>query len=185
MGARAERIVRAQAGLLVIDLQERLAPAMHEPGRLKQNAGRLVRGAAILGLPLVVTEQYRKGLGPTLPEISAALPGVAPIDKLTFSAARAAGTRESLAARGVRDVVLCGIETHVCVAQTCLDLLADGLRLFVVADAVSSRAPDNWRFGLERMRDAGAAIVSTEMVLFELLERAGTEEFKQVQALIK
>jgi nicotinamidase-related amidase len=92
---------------------------------------------------------------------------------------------KALRAKGVKDVILCGIEAHVCVSQTCLDLLDQGFRVFVVADAVSSRTPENHRLGVERMRDAGAIVVSTEMILFELLERAGTEEFKQVLALVK
>jgi nicotinamidase-related amidase len=132
-----------------------------------------------------VTEQYRKGLGATMPEIATALAGVAPRDKLAFSACGADGFAEDLEASLATDIILCGVEAHVCVSQTCLDLLDRNSRVFVVADAVSSRTPENARLGLERMRDAGAVIVSTEMVLFELLEAAGTEEFKQVLGLVK
>ena len=179
------RIVRSKAGLLVVDVQERLLPAMFEKERVLQNVLRLVQGAAALRVPTLVTEQYRKGLGPTVPELSASLAGTPTVEKLTFSAWGTADLPEALRGRAVSDVVLCGLEAHVCVAQTCLDLLDAGLRLFVVADAASSRTAENWRTGVERMRDAGAVIVSTEMILFELLERAGTEEFKQVQRLIK
>jgi nicotinamidase-related amidase len=120
-----------------------------------------------------------------VPEVAAAMVGITPREKLSFSACGADGFPEALSARNVRDVVLCGIEAHVCVAQTGLDLLDLGLRVFVAVDAVSSRTPENSRLGLERLRDAGAVMVSTEMVLFEWLERAGTEEFKLVHALVK
>jgi len=179
------RIARTAAGLLVVDVQERLLPAMCERESMLRNILRLVQSAALLTLPTFVTEQYRKGLGPTVPEIASVLPGFAPLEKITFSAWAAPGLPVALQHRAISEVVLCGIETHVCVAQTCLELLDAGLRPFVVADAVSSRTPGNVRIGLERMREAGAIVVSTEMILFELLERAGTEEFKQVQRLIR
>jgi len=179
------RIRRASAGVVVVDLQERLLPAIFEQERVVQNTVRLVQGAAILGVPIFVTEQYRKGIGPTVAEVAAAIPGFAPREKLAFGACGAPGFVEALVAQGVADVILCGIEAHVCVSQTCLDLLDKGLAPFVVADAVSSRTPANHRLGVERMRDAGAVIVSTEMILFELLERAGTDEFRQVLALVK
>lgn len=179
------RIKRAQAGLVVVDIQERLLPAIFEKELVVQNAVCLIKGAGILGVPVFATEQYRKGLGATVPEIAAAIPGFAPLEKLAFSACGAPGFMAALAAKRISDVLLCGIEAHVCVSQTCLDLLEAGLRVFVAADAVSSRTPENHRLGLERMREAGAAIVSTEMALFELLERAGTEEFKRLLSLVK
>jgi len=179
------RLTREKAGLIVVDMQERLLPAIFEPERVVQNVVRLLRGAAILGVPVFATEQYRKGLGATVPEVAAALAGVAPIEKVAFSACGAAGLNSALKAKNLSDIILCGIEAHVCVSQTCLDLLDQQLRVFVVADAVSSRTPENSRIGIERMTHAGAVIVSTEMVLFELLEKAGTEEFKQILALVK
>ena len=179
------RLTRTKAGLVVVDVQERLLPAMFEPQRVVQNAVRLIQGAAILQVPIFATEQYRKGLGPTVPEVAAAIPGFAPLEKLAFSACGAAGFVAALKKKKVSEAILCGIEAHVCVSQTCLDLLEQGLRVFVVADAVSSRTPENYRFGLDRMRAAGAVVVSTEMVLFELLERAGTDEFKQILNLVK
>jgi nicotinamidase-related amidase len=184
MTLRRRRIDRTSAGLLVVDIQERLLPAVFEQDLILQNTHRLVQGAALLRLPIFVTEQYRKGLGPTVADLASHIPGFAPLEKLTFSAWGAPGLPEAVQAQGLTEVVLCGLETHVCVAQTCLDLLDAGLRPFVVADAVSSRTPENRRFGLERMREAGAILVSAEMILFELLERAGTEEFKRVQRLI-
>ena len=181
----AHRLKRATAALVVVDIQERLLPAIFERERVVQNAVRLIQGAAALSVPLFVTEQYPKGLGATVPEVASAVAGFAPISKLAFSACRAAGFVAALKGKKVSDVLLCGIEAHVCVSQTCLDLLSDGFRVFVVSDATSSRTPENYRIGVERMRSAGAVVVSTEMALFELLERAGTEEFKQILALVK
>ncbi len=185
MHNKPRRINRTRAGLVVIDIQERLLPAIFEKDRVVQNALRLINGAVVLGVPVLVTEQYRQGIGPTVAEIAAAIPGFAPMEKLTFSSCAAPGFTAEIKSRGLTDLILCGIEAHVCVCQTCLDLLEGGFAPFVVADAVSSRTPENHRCGLERMREAGALIVSTEMVLFELLERAGTEEFKKVLALVK
>jgi len=179
------RLGRTEAALLVVDIQERLLPAICEKERVVENTVRLLKGAEILKLPVFATEQYRKGLGATVSAVAAALPGLEPVEKLAFSACGAPGVIDSLKAVKVTDIVLCGIEAHVCVSQTCLDLLDKGFRVFVVADAVSSRTPENCFIGLQRMRDAGAVIVSTEMVLFEWLEKAGTKEFKQILALVR
>ena len=185
MQKKSFRLARTKAGLVVVDIQERLLAAIFEHERLVQNTVRLIKGAAILGLPVFATEQYRKGLGATAPEIAAAVANFSPLDKVAFSACGAAGFIAALQARKLSQILLCGMETHVCITQTCLDLLDYGFKVFVVADAVSARTPDNHRIGLERMRDAGAIIVSTEMALFEMLEQAGTTEFKQVLALVK
>ena len=179
------RITRAQAGLVVVDIQERLLPAMHERERVLQNALRLVKGAGVLNLPVIVTEQYPKGIGPTVSELAGCVPEFAPLEKTAFSCCGAQSFLPSLAPRKVRDVVLCGIEAHVCVCQTALDLLDQGFGVYVVADAISSRTAENRQFGIERMRNAGAIIASTEMILFELLEEAGTAEFKKILELIK
>jgi nicotinamidase-related amidase len=185
MPNRPLRVQRANAALVVVDVQERLLPAIFEKERVVENTVRLVKGASILGVPVLTTEQYRKGLGPTVPEVAAAVPGFAPIEKLSFSACGAAGFATALKASHASDAILCGIEAHVCVTQTCLDLVDEGFRVLVAADAISSRTPGNYRIGVDRMRAAGAVIVSTEMMLFELLEQAGTDEFKQVLALVK
>jgi nicotinamidase-related amidase len=185
MQKQSHRLTRARAGLAVVDVQERLLPAIFEKERVLQNVVRLARGAAILQVPIFATEQYRKGLGATAPEVAAAIPGFTPMEKLAFSACGAGGFVAALESKQVSDVVLCGIEAHVCVTQTCLDLLDRGFRVFVAADAVSSRTPENYRLGLERMREAGAVMVSTEMVLFELLGQAGNAEFKQILELVK
>jgi nicotinamidase-related amidase len=185
MQKQTHRLTRARAGLVVVDVQERLLPAIFEKERVLQNVVRLAHGAAVLQVPTFATEQYRKGLGSTVPEVAAAIPGFAPLEKLAFSACGAGGFITGLESKQVSDAVLCGIEAHVCVTQTCLDLLDKGFGVFVAADAVSSRTPENYRFGLERMSAAGAVIVSTEMVLFELLGQAGTAEFKQILELVK
>jgi nicotinamidase-related amidase len=177
------RLDPARATLLLVDLQARLLPAMHEPERVLANALRLARGAMLLGLPVTATEQYPRGLGPTVPAVTELLSGVPRVEKMAFSAIGEPGLAWSLRARG--QVLLAGIESHVCVCQTGLDLLAAGIATFVVADAVSSRTPENARLGVERLRDAGAVVVSTEMALFELLGSAATAEFKAVQNLVK
>jgi nicotinamidase-related amidase len=181
----SHRLSRTQAGLVVVDIQDHLLPAIFEKARVLQNTLRLVQGAAILQVPIFATEQYRKGLGPTVPEIATAIPGFAPLEKLAFSACGAAPFLPALKQKKVSQAILCGIEAHVCVSQTCLDLLDESFRVFVVADAISSRTPENYQIGLDRMRAAGAVIASTEMVLFELLEQAGTPEFKQILPLVK
>jgi nicotinamidase-related amidase len=174
-----------QTGLAVVDIQERLLPAMHERERLLQNALRLVKGACVLNVPVLVTEQYPKGIGRTVSELAGAIPEFAPMEKTAFSCCGARDFLPSLASMKVRDVVLCGIEAHVCVCQTALDLLDQDFDVFVVEDAISSRTQENCRIGIERMRDAGAVIVSTEMILFELLGEAGTDQFKKILELIK
>ena len=150
-----------------------------------QNAIRLAKGAGAMNLPILVTEQYPKGIGRTVAELAEIVPEFAPLEKIAFSCCGARNFSSALASRNVRDVVVCGIEAHVCVCQTALDLLDLGLGVFVAADAISSRTPENWQHGIERMRDAGATIVSTEMILFELLEEAGTDQFKKILELIK
>ncbi len=185
MQEKAQRLTRSKAGLLVIDIQEKLLPAIFEKERLVRNSIILIKGASILKVPVFATEQYRKGLGLTVPEIASTIAGFTPIEKVAFSACGAGGLMETFAEKNVSDVILCGMETHVCVLQTCLDLMASGRRVFIAADAVSSRTVENYRLGLDRMRDAGAVIVSAEMVLFELLGQAATEEFKQVLKLVR
>jgi nicotinamidase-related amidase len=185
MKPKPRRIIRTAAGLLVVDMQERLLPAIHDRENLLINVRRLAQGAGLLRLPVWVTEQYPKGLGPTVPELKEALGDVRPMEKLTFSVMGALGLWEEMVQSGVSEVVLCGIEAHVCVAQSCLELLDAGSRVFVVEDAVGSRCLGNRNVGVARMREAGAVMVSTEMILFELIETAGSSEFKELQRLVK
>ncbi len=185
MNVISYRIARNKAGLVVVDIQEKLLPSIHEKERVVANAVRLVKGAAIMKLPVFVTEHYRKGIGPTVPEVIAGVQDFTLLEKLTLSSCDAEGFVDALEAKKVRDIVLCGIEAHVCVTQTCLGLLAQGFNVYVAADAISSRTPENHRIAVERMRDAGAVIASTEMMLFELLGRGDTDEFKQILALVR
>lgn len=168
---------RQRAGLLVVDVQE----GFRGYETFQQVAGacaKLVQAARILEVPALVSEQYPKGLGSTAPEVG--LEDEPRIEKTVFSAVRAEGFDLS----GREQAIVCGIEAHVCVSQTVHDLLAAGVEVHVPADAVGSRHPLDYERGLERMERAGAVVSTVESVLFELLERAGTPEFKAVQRLI-
>ena len=181
------RVRRQDALLLVIDVQERLAPAMAPSlmGRMLANLERLGAARGVLEVPALLTEQYPKGLGPTVGAVQAAFEGVAPLDKLSFSACGDPGISAAIAALGKRTILVAGMETHVCVWQTVRHLRADGLAVHVLADAVASRTEDNYRIGLGLMERAGAVVTSTEVVLFDMLEAAGTDAFKAVSRLVK
>jgi nicotinamidase-related amidase len=175
------RLDRASAVLLIIDIQEKLLPVIHEGDRVVRNVERLVRGAHVLGVPVVVTEQYVKGLGPTVATLRQALEettGYQPVEKSCFSA-HGCVTLER------RQVLVAGVETHVCVYQSVVDLLKAGHEVTVIADAVSSRAPENRDIALQRMVAEGAKLSSTEMALFELTVVSGTDEFRAISRLIK
>lgn len=177
-----DRIENKHAAVLLIDLQVKLLPAMREPEECVIACSRLIQGARVLRVPLVATEQYPAGLGRTDARISALLGGVAPVEKMQFSA----WTPEVEAALGERfHVILAGIEAHVCVQQTALDLLKAGKRVWLCADACSSRHKDDFKLAMERMRQAGVVVTSVESVLFELLGQAGSEEFKQILKIVK
>jgi nicotinamidase-related amidase len=178
----------ARSALLVIDIQERLSAAM-QAGTLAgvvSNTVVLIETAREFNLPVLISEQYPRGLGPTLPQVMAALPaGTRPIEKLAFSCCGEPAFAPLLQQVAGLDLILCGIETHVCVLQTALDLLGLGQRVFVAADAVCSRSDDNRRLGLDLMQQAGAVIGSTEIFAFGLLRAAGSERFKRISKLIK
>jgi nicotinamidase-related amidase len=168
---------RERTALIVVDVQEGFRPYASFAG-VAEACAKLVRAARILDVPRVVSEQYPKGLGHTAPEVG--LEEERPLEKSVFSAARAEGF--DLAGRD--QALVCGIETHVCVSQTVLDLLERGVQVQVPADAVGSRHGIDYERGLERLERAGAVVTTVEAALFELLERAGTPEFKAVQKLI-
>lgn len=168
---------RDRAALVVVDVQEGFRPYESFAG-VADACAKLVQAARILDLPTTVSEQYPKGLGHTAPEVG--LEEETPIEKSVFSAARADG----FDLRGRNQAVVCGIETHVCVSQTVHDLLSQGVEIHVPADAVGSRHVIDYERGLERLERAGAVVTTVEAVLFELLERAGTPEFKAIQKLI-
>ncbi|HEY5044634.1 MAG TPA: isochorismatase family protein [Solirubrobacteraceae bacterium] len=168
---------RDRAALVVVDVQEGFRPYESFAG-VADACAKLVQAARILDVPLLVSEQYPKGLGHTAPEVG--LEEEQPLEKSVFSAARADGFD-----LGGRDqAVVCGIETHVCVSQTVQDLLERGVEVHVPADAVGSRHAIDYERGLKRLERAGAVVTTVEAALFELLERAGTPEFKEVQKLI-
>ncbi len=179
--APARVLDRGRAALVVVDVQEAFRPAVLDFDQVAASVGALVRGARILGLPVVVTQQYPKGLGSTVPEVAEHLEGIEPIDKVSFSAVVADG----FDLEGRDQVLMCGIESHVCVSQTAHDLLDRGVEVHVARDAVSSRTEQNRELGLHKMEGSGAVVTSVETALFELLGAAGTEEFKQVQGLVK
>jgi nicotinamidase-related amidase len=179
---------RDGTALLLVDVQERLFPAMDGDHReeVMRNIKILVAMAGRLGLPIVVTEQYPKGLGHTLQELRDALPAdVRPIAKVAFSCWAAEEVRARLSAAGTRRVILAGIEAHVCVLLTALDLLGEGLGVHVAADAVTSRTQGNWRLGTDQLRQAGAVITATETVMFQLLGKADSDDFRELSRLIR
>lgn len=172
--------------LALIDIQEKFRPTIAGMEDLIRRAQILARAAVRMGVPVLVTEQYAKALGPTSPEIKQVLPdSQAYPEKLCFSSVGCDPFRGSLAASKRKQVVMAGIETHVCVMQTGLELLAEGYAVYVVADAVSSRKGSDREAALRRLERHGAELVTTEMVIFEWLRKAGTPEFKELQALIK
>jgi nicotinamidase-related amidase len=177
------KLDRSRTALAVIDVQEAFRPAVLDFDRVAQNVAVLVQAARTLGLPVLVTEQYPRGLGATVPEVAEHLEDIPRIEKVCFSAVEADGFEPAL---GERDqVLLCGIESHVCVNQTAEDLLAGDREVHVAQDAVSSRTAENRDLGLHKMERGGAVLTSVETALFELLRAAGTPEFKEIQKLVK
>jgi nicotinamidase-related amidase len=176
-----------QCALIVIDIQEKLLPPIFEKEQLIRNAKLLIRLAGILDIPVITTTQYAKGLGGTVDEVASLLPERSPIDKSMFSCfasevfcsalKRVPGNRST--------VLLCGMESHICVTQTALGALRDGYLVHVASDAVSSRTEWNWKIGLQRMQAAGAVISSTEMIIYELLGTSSAPAFKQMLQHLK
>ena len=173
-------LIKAEdSALLVIDAQTRLLPHIHDAQRVIENIVWLIEVAKKIGVPVMATEQYPKGIGPTHDDIAACLPQGSVAEKVHFSCV-AAGCLEGLPGADRPQIVVCGTESHVCVLQTVLDLRARGKEVFVVADAVGSRDPEDRALALERMKQNGAEVVSREMVAFEWLHRAGTPLFKEI-----
>ena len=176
-----------KTALIVIDVQEKLLPPIFQKEELVRNSQLLIRLASVLNMPALVTTQYAKGLGSTVPEVASLLPEAQPIDKLAFSCFGSdvfCSTLKHLP--GNRNtVLLCGMESHICVMQTALAALREGYLVHVATDAVSSRTEWNWKMGLERMRAAGAVLSSTEMAIYELLRSSGAPEFKEMLKHLK
>jgi nicotinamidase-related amidase len=184
----ARRALEAErCALLVVDIQEKLLPPIFQKEQLVRNAKLLIRAASVLKIPAIVSTQYAKGLGGTVPEVASLLPETEAIDKNLFSCfgsevfctllKRLPGNRNTL--------LLCGMESHICVTQTALAALRDGYIVHVASDAVSSRSEWNWKIGLERMRSAGALISSTEMMIYELMRSSASPAFKEMLPYLK
>ena len=181
-------IQRDKISLVVVDMQEKLMNAIPEERRetVTINSKILIEMAKTLEIPIIITEQYPKGLGPTIHEIKEAIGDEPrPIEKLVFSCARSSDFKAALKNTKRTEVLICGIETHVCVLQTTLDLIKDGYKVYVPADAVTSRKELDWETGIKFMDKAGAVVGTTETFVFQLLERAGTDEFKKFSKMIK
>lgn len=180
-------LVPEQCTLVVIDIQEKLLPPIFQKEQLVRNSQLLIRATGILKIPALVSTQYAKGLGATVPEISSLLAGTESVDKTLFSCfasdafcgllKRLPGQRTTL--------LLCGMESHICVMQTALGALREGYLVHVASDAVSSRTEWNWKIGLERMRAAGAVISSTEMIIYELMRSSSSAAFKELLPHLK
>lgn len=183
---RSDKIlVRDQTALLLIDIQEKLLGVMHSPDLIIKNSLKLIRGFKELNVPIFYTEQYPKGLGSTSAELMPELEGLSPIQKMTFSCSGAGNFFQRLIDNNVKQVIVAGIEAHVCVQQTVLDLVATGFQVNVAADAISSRNELDYRIAVDRMRHHGAEITTAESVLFELLNVCGTDEFKAISKIVK
>lgn len=185
--AARQPLVAERCALVVVDIQEKLLPPIHEKERLVHNTQLLLRLANTVHVPALVTTQYQKGLGKTVGEIASLLPQAPPIDKLEFGCFSNDGFCSAIKSLpGQRNtVLLCGMETHICVMQTALGALNRGYLVHVAADAVGSRSEFNWKVGLERMRAAGAIISSTETIIYELLRASGTPAFKEMLPYLK
>ncbi len=173
--------------LVVVDIQERLLPPIHEKERLVRNSQLLLRLAQIFQLPTIATTQYARGLGATIPEIASLLPDPIVLDKMTFGCfGHEAFTQAVKGLPASRNtLIVCGMETHICVLQTVMEALNRGYLVHLAADAVSSRTELNWKLGLDRMKEAGAVITSTETIIYELLHQCGTPAFKEMLKHLK
>jgi len=179
------RLAKENTLLLIVDIQDRLAAVMKEKDKIISNNLHLIELAKMLGIPVVVTEQYPKGLGSTVAVIRDALPYYRPVEKITFDCCGHPAFLEELMEHHRETIILTGMETHICVLQSCLGLLKGGMQVHLVRDAVCSRSRENFETGIEFMRNAGAVVTCTETVLFQLLQVAGTDEFKKISQRIK
>lgn len=181
-------IERQSSQLLIIDMQERLVPAVHEGARVVQKCATLLSAADLLGVPALISEQYPQGLGPTVTQVAERAGTAQIVEKIHFSCSDDETLRAGLTISrddGRATVVIAGVEAHVCVAQTAMKLVHEDFRVIVVADAISSRRVESKGYAMERMGQAGIEFVDTEMVVFEWLNKAGTPEFKSLLAMIK
>jgi len=176
---------KEDTGLVLVDAQEKLMKVMRDPERVIDRMRKLLHLARVYELPVILTEQYPKWLGPTLPPIQECLPGYDPIEKLDFDCCRVDLFNTRLEAAALKNIILMGVETHICIFQTCVSLLKKGCTVHIPHHAVDSRTEDNWQVGLSLMRAAGAVITSAETIIFQMMERAGSAEFKEMMKVVK
>lgn len=176
---------KKNTGLVIVDIQTKLLSVMGKRERTADNAVKLVRLAGLFDMPVILTEQNPGMIGPTIPEIKDALPAYSPIEKMDFNCCALEPFNEKLRAKGLVNIILTGIESHICVFQTCVSLLEKGYIVHVPQDAVDSRTEENRQVSLRLMEKAGAVITSTETVIFQILKKAGTKEFKEMLKLVK
>lgn len=179
------RIPKNDTAAVVVDIQEKLFPHIYAGEHMLGRVLKLVEGLQALQVPLIITEQYTKGLGPTVFQLHEMVKEYPPIEKMTFSCCGESTFMEKLRELGKKYILLCGIETHVCVLQTALDLLEEGFVPVLVVDAASSRHEEDKNIALRRIERAGGILASTESILFELCQVSGTAEFKQISKLVK
>jgi len=175
----------ANTVLLLIDFQERLFPVMYDKEKLLKNVVKLIKGAKVLEIPLILTEQYPKGLGPTIPEIKELIPDIKPVEKVCFSCTDEAAFNQALKTLKRQQVLIAGIEAHICVYQTAMALAREGYEVQVVSDCVASRDPENKAAALFKLGAAGIISTTTEMALFEMLKVAQGDKFKQISGIVK
>jgi len=175
----------ANTVLIIIDMQEKLARVMYERDAMFSNLQKLIRGLAVLGVPFLATEQYPQGLGPISPDIASLLPDVKPVAKAAFNCLADENFRREFEALGRKQVLVSGIEAHICVYQTVCDLISRRCEAYVVTDTVSSRTPENRQLSFEMMKQAGARLTSTEAALFELLKVGEGDKFKKISQIIR
>jgi nicotinamidase-related amidase len=180
-----ELLNRENTGFLIIDVQEKLMEVMRRKQGIMENIIKLLHLTELFKLPLILTEQYPRWLGPTLREIQELLPTYDPITKMHFNCCDVDAFNERLEGERLQSVIVTGVESHICVFQTCACLLQRGYAVHVPQDAVDSRTEDNWRVGLELLREAGAFVTSAETVIYQIMGKAGTKEFKKMLKILK
>ncbi len=178
-------ITKEDTVLVAIDFQEKLMPAMSNGEETEERATRLISGMKVFGIPAIVTQQYTRGIGETTARIAEALGDFEHVEKTSFSAMRTQEFRDRLAATGRKNVVICGVEAHICVLQTALQLIDEGYNVYLVVDCIDSRNENDKMWGISRMGDAGAVITTYESVLYEILQDSRAEGFKAISAIVK
>jgi nicotinamidase-related amidase len=176
---------KGRSGILIVDVQTKLMSVMRRGETVAENIIKLLKLSGLFSLPVLVTEQYPRMMGPTLPEIKKALPVYEPLEKMQFNCCSVSGFNERLRSADLKNIILTGAEAHICILQTCMTLLEQGYNVHVPRDAVDSRTEENWQTGLDIMNRAGSVITSTETIVFQVLGRAGTPEFKKMLKMIK